>query len=405
METSDNISVNTKRPLRVAIVTETYPPEINGVALTMVHFAQGLLARGHNIQLVRPRQHPQDTPENKAYFSELLSPGLPLPRYSGLKLGLPIIRTLKRAWKKTPPDIVHIATEGPLGWAALHVARKLALPVSSDFHTNFHSYSRYYGLAWLYRPINLYLRYFHNRAQGTFVPSTDIRDQLATMGYRNLHIVGRGVDIELFNPNKRSAVLRNTWGVREQDPVVLYVGRLAAEKNLDLLFTAFDAMQRVQPRAKLVLVGDGPLFESLRARHPTYIFAGLRRGEDLAQYYASADIFLFPSTTETFGNVTVEAMASGLTVLAYDYAAAAQHIRHRENGLLAPFNDAGGFVDAAVGLINDGPLLAYTRIRARETIASFSWASVLGTFEQMLYQIIYEYRTASTPSRIPVEQI
>lgn len=405
METSDNISVNTIRPLRVAVVTETYPPEINGVALTIMQFVQGLLARGHNIQLVRPRQHAQDTPKNKAYFSELLSPGLPLPRYSGLKLGLPIIRTLKRAWKKTPPDIVHIATEGPLGWAALHVARRLSLPVSSDFHTNFHSYSRYYGLAWLYRPINFYLRYFHNRTQATLVPQTDIRDQLSAMGYRNLRIVCRGVDSELFHPGKRSTVLRSTWGVTDQDPIVLYVGRLAPEKNLNLLFKAFDAMQRVQPSAKLVLVGDGPLFESLRATHPKHIFAGLRRGEDLAQYYASADIFLFPSTTETFGNVTVEAMASGLTVLAYDYAAAAQHIRHRENGLLVPFNDAGAFVDTAVELINDRPLLACTRMRARETIAKFSWNSVLGTFEQILYQIIYEYRTASTPSRIPVEQI
>lgn len=405
METSDNTSVNTIKPLRVAVVTETYPPEINGVALTMMHFVQGLLARGHNIQLVRPRQHPQDTPKNDADFSELLSPGLPLPRYSGLKLGLPIVRTLKRAWKKNPPDIVHIATEGPLGWAALHVARKMTLPVSSDFHTNFHSYSRYYGLAWLYRPINFYLRYFHNRTQATLVPQTDIRDQLAAMGYGNLHIVSRGVDSELFNPGKRSAGLRSTWGVNDQDPVVLYVGRLAAEKNLNLLFNAFDAMQRVQPRAKLVLVGDGPLLESLRATHPKHSFAGLRRGEDLAQYYASADIFLFPSTTETFGNVTVEAMASGLTVLAYDYAAAAQHIRHRENGLLVPFDDAGAFIAAAVELINDGPLLAYTRIRAKETMAKFSWASVLGAFEQILYQIIYEYGTASAPSRIPVEQI
>ncbi len=392
------------RSLRAAIVTETYPPEVNGVALTITQFVQGLLERNHTVQLVRPRQHPQDIPKSEANFKELLSPAMPLPRYSGLRLGLPINFRLAHSWKQNPPDIVHIATEGPLGWSAMHVANRLRIPVSTDFHTNFHSYSRHYGLGWLYPPISAYLRYFHNKTKATLVPHAGMRDQLSAAGYRNLFVVGRGVDTSLFHPQKRSLALRASWGVKENEPVVLYVGRLAAEKNLPLVFKVFSAMQEIQPQIKLVLVGDGPMRTSLQKSHPQHIFAGLRRGEDLAAHYASADIFLFPSITETFGNVTVEAIASGLAVVAYDYAAAAQHILHEDNGMLAPFDNPEAFLAVALQLIKNPEKLSSIKRGARESAVLSSWHAVAKEFEQVLLGLVNK-NAAPGLSRLPVEQV
>ena len=394
--------MNAPRRLRATIVTETYPPEINGVALTIAQFVQGLLARNHRVQLIRPRQSAQDKPQNTSNFEEILSPAMPLPRYNGLRLGLPINFKLARIWKENPPDIVHIATEGPLGWSAMHVANRLGICVSTDFHTNFHSYSRYYGLGRLYPLINAYLRYFHNKTQATLVPHQGVQDQLSACGYRNLFVVGRGVDTTLFHPAKRSQRLRASWGVKEGEPVALYVGRLAAEKNLPVVFAAFAAMQTLEPRAKLVLVGDGPLRAPLQRSHREHIFSGLRRGEELAVHYASADIFLFPSITETFGNVTIEALSSGLAVVAYDYAAAAQHISHEDNGLLAPLDNSEAFVAAAVWLIQNPGKLSVIKRRARENVKLSSWQTVSNGFEEVLLKLT---NVATSLPRIPAEQV
>ena len=186
------------------------------------------------------------------------------------------------------------ATQGPLGWSAARIAQRLQIPIFSGFHTNFHSYSEHYRLGWLEPMILRYLRMFHNRTRGTLVPSDDL--------------------------------------------AVLYVGRLAPEKNLNLAIQAYRAMQQSNTTTtlKFILVGDGPLSTRLQKDHPDLVSCGVQTGEQLAAYYASADIFLFPSHTETFGNVTLEAMASGLAVVAYDYAAAKMHITHNKTGVLVP---------------------------------------------------------------------
>ena len=368
----------------------------------MAQFVQGLLARNHRVQLIRPRQSARDKPQKTANFEEVLAPAIPLPRYNGLRLGLPISSKLARIWRQNPPDVVHIATEGPLGWAAMRVANRLGICVCTDFHTNFHSYSRYYGVGWLHPLIEAYLRYFHNKTHATLVPHPGMRDQLSARGYRNLFVVGRGVDTTLFHPGKRSQRLRASWGVKEGEPVALYVGRLAAEKNLPLVFMAFTAMQTLEPRIKLVLVGDGPLRAPLQRSHPEHIFSGLRRDEELAAHYASADIFLFPSITETFGNVTVEALASGLAVVAYDYAAAAQHIRHEYNGVLAPLGNSEAFIAAAVWLIRHPEKLNAIKRHARENVKLSSWQTVSTGFEEVLFKLT---NVATSLPRIPAKQI
>ncbi|MBI3432195.1 MAG: glycosyltransferase family 1 protein [Hydrogenophilales bacterium] len=375
--------------LRIAVVTETYPPEVNGVAMTLGRLVDGLQVRNHQVQLIRPRQHSDDQPQPTATLSEHLQRGIALPRYEGLKMGLPAKAALTRLWTRQRPDVVQIATEGPLGWSALAAANKLRLPVASDFHTNFHSYSSHYGFGLLRRAIVAYLRKFHNKAAVTLVPTEGIRRELLAHGYENIEIIGRGVDTQLFHPGRRDQALRTHWGVGENETAALYVGRLAAEKNLALVFRAFDAMREAHPATRLVLVGDGPERASWQARRPDAIFCGTQIGEALAAHYASGDVFLFPSLTETWGNVTIEAMASGLAVVAYDCAAAEEIIRHGENGLKAPPEDEATFVAQALSLASDTARQRRLGTAAAARAAQLSWDAIIDSFERVLLRLAH----------------
>lgn len=381
-------SATGRRPLRIAVVTETYPPEVNGVARTIGAMAEGLRARGHAIQLVRPRQHDQDCPTPTAGFETVLKRGFPLPRYQELRMGLPAKRSLLEAWRARRPDVVQIATEGPLGASGLAAAKRLGLPVLSEFHTNFHTYSRHYGFGLFTSLVAGYLRRLHNRADCTLVPTNEMRHQLAAAGYSHLAVVGRGIDLAQFHPARRSTDLRASWGAGENDIVALHVGRLAPEKNLDLLAEAACAMQAAAPRVRVVVVGDGPASGALRARNRDFVFAGMRAGAALATFYASADVFLFPSLTETFGNVVTEAMASRLAIVAFDYAAARQHLRHRHSGMLAPFGEPAPFAEFAQELAADPRLRQRLRDAAFETARGLTWDRVLDELEDVLYDVI-----------------
>ena len=374
--------------LRLSVVTETWPPEINGVSLTLSKLVQGLCARNHQVQLIRPRQTRVDQALHHTGFEELLMRGMPIPRYPELKLGLPGKRALIQAWTLRRPDLVHIATEGPLGWSALQAARRLRLPVTSDFRTNFHAYSQHYGVGWLRKPIVAYLRKFHNLTRLTMVPTQALRTELMAGGFNNVQVVARGVDTQLFRPDRRSGDLRAQWGATANSLVLLVVGRLAAEKNLDMVLRAFQAMQAAHPDVKLVFVGDGPLRESLRQRCPQAVFAGMRRHEELATYYASADLFLFPSVTETFGNVTIEALASGLPVLAFDTAAAADWVRHEGNGWLVPLGDDEAYPALAAGLAREPERLARASMLACAQVAQLDWQQIAWQVEALFLQAL-----------------
>ena len=377
----------TAPPMRIALVTETFPPEVNGVAMTLGRMLAGLRERGHQVQLLRPRQSRGEQPARRSGYEERLLPGLPMPGYAGLRFGLPATGTLVRLWRAWRPDVVHVATEGPLGWSAMRAARRLGLPLCSDFHTNFDHYSRHYGLGWLDRAVGTYLRRFHNRGTATYVPSRELAARLAQEGYQGVDVIARGVDCELFSPARRSATLRGRWGLAAGTLAVLSVGRLAPEKNLPLVLRAFDAIAEKRPDARLVLVGDGPMRKSLERQRPDVVFAGLRRDQDLAAHYASGDLFLFPSQTETYGNVTLEAMASGLPVVAYDYAAAGELIRPGENGLLAPFADADELIRQGVRASLDSQGLAALGQAARRTALSQDWCRIHDAFAAALAKV------------------
>jgi glycosyltransferase involved in cell wall biosynthesis len=212
--------------------------------------------------------------------------------------------------------------------------------------------------------------------------------ELQGRGYDNVTLVSRGVAIELFQPERRSQDLRASWGVQPQDPVVVLVGRLAKEKNVHLVVSAFRAIQSKVPRAKLVLVGDGPLRRALEELVPDAHFAGIRKGEDLAAHYASGDLFLFPSLTETFGNVVPEALASGLAVLSYANAAALELIRDQQNGVLVPNGDELAFVQASVALAQDAALQQRLRQAAPHSVGHLAWSAVSHSFEQVLRDVL-----------------
>ncbi len=367
--------------LRLSVVTETWPPEINGVSLTLSRLVQGLCARNHQVQLIRPRQARVDQAISHDGFEEVLMRGMPIPRYPELKLGLPAKRALVQAWTLRRPDLVHIATEGPLGWSALQAARRLRLPVTSDFRTNFHAYSQHYGVGWLRKPIVAYLRKFHNLGHCTMVPTRALCAELSGHGFQNLRVVARGVDTALFQPGHRSDALRSQWGADGHSLVLLVVGRLAQEKNLDAAVAAFDAMRRQHRDVKLVFVGSGPLEETLRQRCAQAVFAGARGHGELASYYASADLLLFPSLTETFGNVTLEALASGLPVLAFNTAAACEWVLHGRSGWLVDGVRTEDFAAQAGELARHPHRLGEARAHARAHVAQLDWQRIAAQVE------------------------
>jgi glycosyltransferase involved in cell wall biosynthesis len=318
----------------------------------------------------------------------MLRPGVPIPRYAQLRMGLPSRGALLRDWRRARPDVVHIATEGPLGWSALSAAAALGIPLATDFRTNFHAYGGHYGFGWLSRAITGYLRSFHNRADRTMVPTEEVARALSGLGFERLRVVGRGVNGAVFSPARRDPALRAHWQAAPDSPVALCVSRFAPEKNHALVLEAFRAMRAARPDARLVLVGDGPMADDLRRAGLGLVVAGRLHDEELAAHYASADIFLFPSITETYGNVTAEAMASGLAVVAYDYAAARQCLEHGRSGLLAPRGNAAVFIEHAVALARDLPAASELGRRARQAAEALGWDPVVDDFEAVLREAI-----------------
>jgi glycosyltransferase involved in cell wall biosynthesis len=375
--------------MRIAMVTETYPPQINGVALTVAGLAQGLRDAGHFVQLVRPRQVGSDedaldeamSSDNAA--ADVLVRGARLPRYAGLQFGLPTTRRLHQLWKDDRPDAIYVATEGPLGYSALRAARALDIPASTGFHTRFDDFARHYGFGFLTPIVFAYLRRFHRLGAATVVPTAELRDFLGESGFSNVVLLRRAVDTELFSPAHRDAGLRAQWGLQADQFAVIYVGRIAPEKNLALAVRSFREIQKQHRGARYVWVGDGPSRATLAAENPDFIFAGIQRDRELARHYASADLFVFPSLSETFGNVTLEALASGLPTVAFDYGAAREHLTN-DCGRRIALNDADGFVRATADLARNGIPIPQRRAAACAAVAELKPAAVAASFARLL---------------------
>lgn len=366
--------------MRVLIVTDTYPPDINGVARTLYTLGAGLQRRGHVVEVVTTVDGERDGLPRHVMHS------MPLPGYPGLRFGFASTRQMVELFDAFRPDVLYVATETLMGISAIRAAGKREIPVVSGFHTNFQNYLEDYHLPGLEIVAQGVLRTIHNQTARTLTPSADTAAMLERWGIQNVGVLGRGVDTEMFDPIRRDAELRQSWGADESTPVAIYVGRVAAEKNLELVVRSFDVFKEVQPKARMVIVGNGPRLESLKQERPEFHYAGARTGTDLAAHYASGDVFLFPSITETFGNVVLEAMAAGLGVVAYDYAAPRLLIRSGENGWLAPFNEEAAFLAqtrVAAAAWQDEEL----RFAARQSAFDLGWERVIEQFEHELASV------------------
>jgi glycosyltransferase involved in cell wall biosynthesis len=371
--------------VRLLLISDTYAPDINGVARTLQTLAEGLWRRGHQVEVVTtlaaaPEGHPESIKRH-------VMGSLPLPGYQGLRIGLATTWQMEALMNQMKPDVCYVATETPLGVASIRAAAKSGIPVVSGFHTNFQTYLENYHLPGLETVAQALLRTIHNQTARTLTPSVDTAANLQRWGIENVGVMGRGVDTSLFHPGRRSSELRSAWGANDTTPVAICVGRMAPEKNLPLAVRAFHLFQQIHPGAPCVFVGDGPRLKSLREEHPGFIFAGARRGEELASYYASADVFIFPSTSETFGNVVLEAMACGLLAVAYNYAGPRLLIQNDVNGWLAPLEDEERFlaqVRTAATEWND----TARRDAARKAALDLSWHRVIEQFEGELTAVI-----------------
>lgn len=369
--------------MRYAIVSETYPPEVNGVALTVQAKEQGLRNRGHDVEVIRPRQLPGQVPA----AHELLVRSAQIPRYPGMRFGFPSHRALRARWTQRRPDAIYIATEGPLGWSAMRTARRMGIPVASGFHTRFDEYTRDYGVGFL-QPLALgWMRNFHNGSDATLVPTCELADFLRAERFDQVVHLPRAVDTARFDPARRSAELRAAWGVGDDGLAAIYLGRIAAEKNLPLAVRAFRELQRDRPDARFVWGGEGPELGAIRDANPDFVFCGLRRDEDLAAHFASADLFIFPSHSETFGNVTIESLASGVATVAFRYGAAREHIVDGVSGIAIEGKDDDAFVAAVCRLGTDDAARRAIAGGAREAVRKLRPAQVSADFDEILQRI------------------
>jgi glycosyltransferase involved in cell wall biosynthesis len=366
--------------MRVTLVTETYFPQVNGVSRTMRELARCLGESGDEVQLICPA-YGTNVDEPNVYPV----PSIVLPFYKELHLPRPPFGRVHRAVATFRPDIIHIATEATLGWSLLRYGHSRGLPVVSSFHTNFDQYSGHYGVGWAKGMIWRYLRWFHNSTRETYVPSNTTIHELELMGFERLTLWRRGVDSEVFRPDRpgRNEV-RRALGWSADDVVITYVSRIAPEKNVDYLAQALAIVAAQRPEIRILFVGDGPSRGVLQQRIGAIAhFAGYRQGADLADHYAAADLFAFSSLTETLGNVVLEAMSSGLPVVALRAGGVGETIESGSNGILVePGEPPERFAAAIRWLIDQEDERRRMAEAARAYAITQSWEAIMASLRQ-----------------------
>jgi glycosyltransferase involved in cell wall biosynthesis len=369
--------------MRIAFCTDILPPVADGVTRTIRELVPTLLETGIEFLFISAVQ-PDPTCSWRDRVHTVSS--VPFPLYPQYRLALPIRFKLDPVLDRFAPDVVHVVTPSLLGLYGVRYGRRRGVPVVASFHTNFVSLSRYYRLGWLGRFAPRLLRRFYNQCAVTLAPSQAVADTLRGYGIRKVALWQRGVRPERFAPAFRSAALRAR--LDGGAPILLYVGRLAKEKNLDYLVAAVRQLERWRASFKLVVVGEGPMRRELERALPNAQFAGYVPPDQLGPWYASADVFVFPSSNETFGNVVLEALASGLPVVAVNEGGVRELLTPGRGGVLAPSADPVAFASEIRSLLAQPALRARLAEQAQATALGYRWPEVnerlLSCYDQVI---------------------
>jgi glycosyltransferase involved in cell wall biosynthesis len=391
---------------RVLYCTDTYPPQVNGVSVVTALSVAGLRARGWECAVVAPR-YPAVLPQGPRH-RPLVDPrqfdvaSVSFPPYPDIRLAAPSYGVLAQAVRRFRPDIVHSATEFMIGRLGQIAAARADVVRVSSYHTDFSRYAEAYGLPWLRGPISRYLARFHQRSARVFTPSGPARGDLRALGVDDVEVWGRGVDLKAFSPERRSESLRAAYGV-DRSVVFLHVGRLAAEKGVDRVVRAFERAKQSLPAraARLIIAGAGPEEATVRRLcGPDVLFLGvLDRERSLPRLYASSDVFLFSSLTETLGLVVLEAMASGLPVIAPPAGGVADHLRDDINAIAIPAYDVDEMATGIVALTLDTPRRQRLAEGARRTALALDWEVELDRLDASYRGVLGRARrpTAQSP--------
>lgn len=379
--------------MRVALFADTYLPQINGVTNTLGRLAAYYEASGIDYKIFAPKYDTDQMDENiERYYS------LKFFLYPESRITFPNLFRLTGSLAEFRPDLIHLMTECNMGIAGLHYGKKHGIPTISNYTTNFSQYTSYYKLNFLEQAIWNYMKWFHTQNDITLCPSHAARELLKDHGIDNTEIFSRGIDSENFHPMYRSPMFRKSLGI-ENKTVFLYVGRISVEKDLDILGESYHAIHTLYPeQTALVITGDGPFMKKCRSLFPEgTIFTGFKKGRELAEIYASCDIFICPSSTETFGNVVLEAMTSGLPVIGADAGGVGEIIKHRVTGLKFDPRNSEDLTGCMSELMSDPGLQNILKENGRHFGINRSWNKIFDGLMD-IYQEILIKKGMSTQS-------
>jgi glycosyltransferase involved in cell wall biosynthesis len=380
---------------RIAYFSESVLPWVDGVSRTLGHLFSHLKACGRSFRVYSPI-----APAPKYAWSENVRRvrSVPFPLYRDYRVSFPDWRWLRADLDAFKPELIHVCAPTPVAIWAQSYARSKGIPVAGSFHTDFAGYMRYYhagaleGLGWRG------LRWFYNRCDATFAPSTSVIDELRHRGVHNVGLWSRGIDCDVFSPAHRDPELRAQLGAGDETPLLLMVSRLVKEKDLADLIEMDRSLKQRGLRYRFALVGDGPFRGALERGLPDARFAGQLVGKELSRWYASADIFVFPSTTETFGNVVQEAMASELGTIVVDKGGPPSLIEHGVTGLVAWANTPRDLASQVETLIKDPARRREMGRKAREVALQRTWKDINGALLRQYDALIAEKRAGQSSS-------
>ncbi len=374
--------------LRVALFSGNYNYVMDGPVRALNKLVSHLEDRGHDVLVFAP------TVKEPAFrhAGTLVSvPSLALPgSRSEYRFGLGVHGGVRRRLDAFAPTLIHLSAPDYIGYSALGYARKNAIPAVASFHTRFDTYPRYYGAKWLEKHLTNYMRHFYGRCEHVYPPSQSMADALRAEGVgKDIRLWTRGVEADLFNPDKRDLQWRRERGVDDEDVLVAFVGRVVLEKGIDVFADAVSQAAARDARVKALVVGEGPERARFEAKLKGGVFTGYLQGADLARAYASADVFFNPSITETFGNVTLEAMASGLASVCAQASGSRSLVAEGETGMLSPAEDgAAGYAGKILALAADAGARRAMGAAARRRSLNYDWGAILD-------ELIGHYREAA----------